>query len=350
MGPRGVLFISHAVKDKPLAEALSDLLITGVGLSSSQVFCTSLEGLSIPAGQQFVNFIRNKLTGAQLIVPLLSPNYYESVFCLCELGGSWAIAANIHPLLVPPLQYADIQAVLTGVQLGRIDSDTELSNLRDDVAARFSVSVPTARWDVKRRAFLGNLTAVLASLPKPSRVSFAQHSELEERYEGALTEMERMNGEIQRLKDAVQELSSLKDAKKAAKVIRKHSTAWESFEAVKKQALSKLRRIPRVAVEALYYKWYGDDFVPDAADHDTWRQAQEAAQRGYVTINEDRGVIEAAETDKSMRLAENALSELSEFLENAGESFFEEFERQNGFTPEMANRRFWEGELELRTG
>ena len=44
----GKVFISHATEDKPLAEALSDLIEAGIGLTHDQIFCTSLAGQGIP--------------------------------------------------------------------------------------------------------------------------------------------------------------------------------------------------------------------------------------------------------------------------------------------------------------
>lgn len=59
------LFISHASSDKKLIDAFVDLLQTGIGLNHAQVFCTSLEGLDIPKGKGFINFIHDKIQYAQ---------------------------------------------------------------------------------------------------------------------------------------------------------------------------------------------------------------------------------------------------------------------------------------------
>ena len=84
----GKVFISHATDDKSLADALSDLIEAGIGLTHNQVFCTSIAGQGIPAGQDFKHHIHNELANSLVVIALLTPNYYASAFCLCELGGT----------------------------------------------------------------------------------------------------------------------------------------------------------------------------------------------------------------------------------------------------------------------
>lgn len=63
------LFVSHASADKELIDAFVDLLQTGIGLNHDQVFCTSLEGLDIPKGKDFINFIHERM-GSSLLLTL----------------------------------------------------------------------------------------------------------------------------------------------------------------------------------------------------------------------------------------------------------------------------------------
>ncbi len=78
-------FISHAVKDQKLVDALVDALTTSGVASPDDIFCSSLEGMGIPRGQNFIDFIKGQLDRPRLVVIILSQNYYESAFCMCEL-------------------------------------------------------------------------------------------------------------------------------------------------------------------------------------------------------------------------------------------------------------------------
>lgn len=133
--PSGI-FISHATADKELVDALVDLLQTGIGVPHDQIFCTSLEGHGIPEGEDFADFIRDKLQGAGHVIMVITPRYYESAFCLCELGATWIQSGSAFPLIVPPLGFSDMKAVLSGVQAGLINDASKLDNLRDRLKQR----------------------------------------------------------------------------------------------------------------------------------------------------------------------------------------------------------------------
>ena len=55
------VFISHASADKPLVDAFVDLLQTGVDIRQKDIFCTSIDGMGIPTGKDFVAFINKRL-------------------------------------------------------------------------------------------------------------------------------------------------------------------------------------------------------------------------------------------------------------------------------------------------
>lgn len=111
------IFISHSKKDKTLADCLVDLIETGIGISAQDIFCTSLEGLGIPAGVNFVDFIKEKIQNPELVILLLTRNYFYSQFCLCELGVVWILGHKIIPLLTPPLDYSDVNDILKNIQI-----------------------------------------------------------------------------------------------------------------------------------------------------------------------------------------------------------------------------------------
>lgn len=74
------IFISHASRDKKLVDEFVDLLQTGIAIRQDQIVCTSLEGMGIPRGSNFVNLISEKLKGAKFVISVITPSYYESMF------------------------------------------------------------------------------------------------------------------------------------------------------------------------------------------------------------------------------------------------------------------------------
>ena len=48
------------------------------------------------------------------MIALLTPNYYASAFCLCELGGTWVLSKDFLPFVTPLAGFGDLKAVLEG--------------------------------------------------------------------------------------------------------------------------------------------------------------------------------------------------------------------------------------------
>ena len=149
------IFLSHASKDKSLAESLADLLTAGCAVNPNDILCTTLEGKGIPAGtSSFIEYLRQQIQKPNLVILLLSENFFASAFCLCELGAVWGMDLPNFPLVVPPLDKGDLKATLAATQAGDVTNPSYLDELRDVVQRTLGTSVPTPTWNVKRDAFL----------------------------------------------------------------------------------------------------------------------------------------------------------------------------------------------------
>lgn len=104
------IFISHSSKDESLANTLSSFL-ESIN-NCIEVFCSSQIG-SIKVGRDFVHEITKELNQCNVFIPLLSTNYYESRFCMIELGFSYSCLCNkttnsegdyLYPLAVTPIK------------------------------------------------------------------------------------------------------------------------------------------------------------------------------------------------------------------------------------------------------
>lgn len=171
----GSVFISHAVEDKELANALADLLALGVGLGQAQIFCSSLAGMGIPAGKSFKDYIGEELAGAPVVIALLTPNYYSSAFCLCETGATWILSKDFIPLLTPATKFSDMKAVLEGTQALRIEEETALDEVREHLEPYALKKTKDAWWTVKKKEFLEELPSILGKLPKPKLPTAEDH-------------------------------------------------------------------------------------------------------------------------------------------------------------------------------
>jgi hypothetical protein len=156
------LFISHAAKDEGLVEEFVDLLQVGIGVHPDDVFCSSLPGMNIPTGKAFIEHIRSQVINPELVLLVITPNFLRSQFCNNEVGATWALSLPIHPLLVPPIGFADVRGVLDGMQSAKLDDKEALNDLRDDLTEKFGLKpFKTSHWERKRDKFLARLNGLL---------------------------------------------------------------------------------------------------------------------------------------------------------------------------------------------
>jgi hypothetical protein len=89
--PNGVqsilVLISHSSKDRVLAEALIDLLRSGLGLLANQIRCSSVDGYRLPAGVNTNEQLRTEIKTVKVLIGLLTANSLSSTYVLFELGA-----------------------------------------------------------------------------------------------------------------------------------------------------------------------------------------------------------------------------------------------------------------------
>lgn len=104
------IFISHAAKNAEIVIKFAEFLEK---ISSDiEVFCSSEDG-SIKIGKNFIQTIFEELNNSDLFVPIISKEYYESKFCMIELGVAYSYLYNkfsnqgedyIFPFVLYPIQ------------------------------------------------------------------------------------------------------------------------------------------------------------------------------------------------------------------------------------------------------
>jgi hypothetical protein len=152
------MFVSHAAADKPLVEEFVDLLHLGIGIVPENVFCSSLPGMGVPTGADFVRHIQANVQNPEIVVLLISDAFLKSHFCLSEVGAAWGLNIPVYPFLIPPLDYTAVTGVLLGKQAAKLNDKSKLSDLRDDLVERFQLNqFRTSHWERVRDKFLAKL-------------------------------------------------------------------------------------------------------------------------------------------------------------------------------------------------
>jgi len=148
------VFISHAHADQQLVSEFFRLLAYGMGVKTPDIFCTSSSGQGVKIGERFTEEIHKQLVNCDLSIALISPHYYQSTFCMCELGAIWGGAKRFIPILMPPLDYSDMKAVISGIQAVKADNRSDLDVLFDQIRPSLIDPISTAGWNREVNRFV----------------------------------------------------------------------------------------------------------------------------------------------------------------------------------------------------
>jgi len=347
--PQKKVFISHSTKDKDLVDAFVDLLQTGIGIPTNEIFCSSIEGTNIPPGKNVIEYIKEQLQSPQIVIAILSPSYYESTFCICELGATWALTNEMLPLLVPPLNYENIKDVLTAVQLSRIDNDLQLSQMRDRLVSVLGLRTQeTTRWEQKRNQFLRKAKELLSAVAPPTRISFKEHQELEAKYQALLSDIEELQIQNEKHEQYISELEQAKDAASVANIRKKYTSADDELQTAISAASKALQGLPNGVATVMYRTHTGEDTVSfdPFEDKGAAEELEEAAKDGFLRRIEDCYGLN--HSDPQVANALEALEHLK-WLLNSGDkeiaAAIEQLEREDGFESSLGSRRFWREHL-----
>lgn len=128
------IFISHATKNKEIVLKFANFLESID--SQIEVFCSSEKG-SIKVGKNFIETIFDELNASDLFVPVLSKEYYESRFCMVELGVAYSYLYNKHkkkgedyifPFALYPVRKGEALSgtPMTDIQSGEINNEDDI--------------------------------------------------------------------------------------------------------------------------------------------------------------------------------------------------------------------------------
>lgn len=350
--PTKKLFISHASKDKLLIDRFVDLVLdTGCSLNRDEIFYTSDPDLGIKPGKDFIDYIKQNLEDATLVILMISPNFYNSVFCLGELGATWALGIEIFPLIVPSLTFSDVGDLLKVTQMGMIGDKSYLDRLRDTVVRTHNIPTPkTATWNLKCDQFLRELPDILKNLPVPDHVKRDEHRELQETYQAALEQIQTNEKEITRLNQLIKQLESAKDKDEVANILLGNSAESENFDRLVSDANNALSLLPPIVRQVFYLRHIGETFVPR---NDNWNrvndydEALQAQREGYIIDHpmEDNAFV-LNDDDPSVEDALQAIKHLEDFLDTieSDSPFGKAFRNEYRFDIYrcLSNERFWQ--------
>ncbi len=104
-------FISHSSSDSRIGELLLDALIE-MGISQEEVFYSSNFHTGVELGKNFPSEVKKNLNNSELIIFIITKNFYRSPYCMNEMGAAWAFNKSFIPILLDGLTYNDMQGFI----------------------------------------------------------------------------------------------------------------------------------------------------------------------------------------------------------------------------------------------
>jgi hypothetical protein len=340
--PSKEIFLSHSSDNKELADAIVDLLDTGLAVSAEhQVFCSSVAGLGIPPGNNFKDYIKGEIQKPKIVILLISKSYLASQFCLAEVGACWAMSHVVVPILVSPVAFEDMQAVLEGTQAFMLLDRGGWDDVAQIVKSALKVEPNLSRWGAKRDQALLRFANLITKQNLPEQISATQYRELGAKLQACEQHNSNLSRELQRLRHVNQKLSAAKDAEEVNTIQFESLPEKEQLSTLIASVKENFAGIRYITEKALYYQLRNEETPVSGLGHNDLREdVREAEERGEIAILGDVLVPELS--NPRVARAEEALQELNEFLITRTANFKERYTSEYDHKPNLRTRDFWD--------
>lgn len=160
-----MVFISHSSKDKDFANALVALL-EDIGLDSSNLFCSSVEGYGIALSKDIFETLRSLFNEHNLYVIFIhSPRYYKSAVSLNEMGAAWVLKTDFCSFLTTDMSFSKMEGVVNGstisIKVDAEDAPARLTELKNTLIPMFGLqTIDETKWERKRKVFLNQVLSI----------------------------------------------------------------------------------------------------------------------------------------------------------------------------------------------
>ena len=154
------IFCSHSSKDERIVEAFVEMLLR-IGLKHNNIFCSSDFDCGIPLGEKIYDFLRKEFLENKLYVLFfLSPNYYNSVACLNEMGAAWVLRSEYLSVILPGFKFSQIEGAVDPSSIA-LDLNgnyvSRLNELKEKLEDIFHIpeeeQLTLSRWEKYREEF-----------------------------------------------------------------------------------------------------------------------------------------------------------------------------------------------------
>lgn len=155
------IFISHSSKDKQLVkDFVNHILCLGIGLNPDDIFCTSIEDMTMRNGEDIRKHIQDNIRSAEYSFLLISDNYKASEICVNEMGAVWAYDANVKIFLLPNADFSSIGWLCDTRKADKLTDSVALDRLYYEMIEYCSLPSNFLHWSGQREMFLGRMDRI----------------------------------------------------------------------------------------------------------------------------------------------------------------------------------------------
>lgn len=304
------IFISHSTADGDFAIKLMDMLQGQFNLRRQDFFLTSDEELMV--GGNWIEQIRQGMQDASIVLPIITPNYLDSQFCLCELGAAWVNQQALVPVIIPPLNYKalDNTPYRSWMQAITLSSVDDLSRLAQAMIDR---NVGNGTFNMVRfntratNLYNAEVLPLVKSIESREIVSLAVVKELRERINMTQEAYEQAEQELNKLKEENEALRNMKDKEEIKAYDFQQMNEWDTFINAVELVRTYLKPMDRLVISILYQFYKGTigdrGFIGEQHDLSQLKRLQ---SEGWIIWDDDEGWT----PDRDHTPIKNALSAL----------------------------------------
>lgn len=335
------IFISHANKDKDIVAEFNRLLATGLDITGEKVFCSSLPGRKVEGGFDFVERIKKAFEVSEIIILILTKNYFDSRFCLAELGACWISDKVFIPILVPPVDYNELKATLSIRNSWVINSPNDLSSLADDIANNLNIKPKMAQFESERDVFLDKLEHLIKNQKLPETVSPEDLSKCESKLAYVTDKVKSLEIALNEKDRVIEKLKSLKDAKEVDHIFLSEMSEMEQFNKLCNDVKLSMKTISSIEIKAIYYFMKGENLpIPESFDRSSWDAIGSAIDKKFLFYQEGEPITLNVAHPKISKVI-NSLKELKDFMSDSSGQFQNKIEQKYEFTFDTDDIEFW---------
>jgi hypothetical protein len=342
------VFVSHAAADSPLVdEFVSRILDNGCGLDVTQIFYSSDRDTGVPSGYNLLSYVQHEVGSADLVIAIVSPMFQTRPVCVAELGAAWSRTGNLFPLAVPGMARPDMEGVLEGMTVFRVDDPDALDELAARVAGATGVHRTALTWNKAKERWLADVGRLAGELEEPAVVSPEAHAKVQAQLDAAraaLTESSAENCALEERLEAYKTAAT--DEERRAALLP--SDDIERFHVLRKEAAAAVARLDPIVQDVMRHEATEGPMSRPSVFEDQYRadDARAAEQAGYLAEDSD-GLLTTNTDIRKVKNAHEAVAMLRQELEQGGFSpdFDEWFEEEYEAPPNLRLGVVWDALL-----